>query len=99
MNEEYTQSCELPSELNLEGLSEQEARAIKEALGRFMKSYQEKPEEQGDEAWLTQRFQEELPNLTAEQAQTLSRETLEEIPAGTFSRRIFSLEHPVYRHN
>ncbi len=79
MNEEYTQSCELPSELNLEGLSEQEARAIKEALGRFMKSYQEKPEEQGDEAWLTQRFQEELPNLTAEQAQTLSRETLEEI--------------------
>ena len=46
MNEEYTQSSELPSELNLEGLSEQEARAIKEALGRFMKSYQEKPEAQ-----------------------------------------------------
>lgn len=79
MNEDYMQSSELPSDINLEGLNEQEARAIKEALSRFMRSYQEKPEEQGDEAWLTQRFQEELPNLTVEQAQALSRETLEEI--------------------
>ena len=79
MDEEYIQSSGLPFELNSEGLSEQEARAIKEALGRFMKSYQEKPEEQDDEAWLTQRFQEELPNLTSEQAQVLSRETLDEI--------------------
>ena len=79
MNEEYMQSSDLPSDLNLEGMSEREAQVIKAALSRFMKSYQEKLEEVDDETWLTQRFQEELPNLTPEQAQALSRETLEEI--------------------
>ena len=48
MNEDYMQSSELPSDINLEGLNEQEARAIKEALSRVMRSYQEKPEEQGN---------------------------------------------------
>lgn len=36
---------------------------------------------------------------TIDSRMEIYRETLEELPAGTFSRRIFSLDHPVYRHN
>lgn len=36
---------------------------------------------------------------TMDSRMEIYRETLEELPAGTFSRRIFSLEHPVYHHN
>lgn len=63
----------------IEGFGIREARALKELLSRFVKEYGEKPPELEDEAWLSKRFQAELPQLTASEADTLSRETLEEI--------------------
>lgn len=63
----------------VDGFSEQEATALKEILVRFIREYGKKPAEQGDQEWLKQRFLEELPDLSEEDADRLSSETLDEI--------------------
>jgi len=48
-------------EITLEGFGPKEAKELKELLLRFLREYGEKPAEQGDEQWLTERFLAELP--------------------------------------
>ena len=63
----------------VDGFSEQEATALKEILVRFIREYGKKPADQSDQEWLKQRFLEELPDLSEEDADRLSSETLDEI--------------------
>lgn len=61
--------------------NEQEAKALKETLVRFIREYGKKSESQSDHDWLKERFLAELPDLSEEEAERLSSETLDEIAA------------------
>lgn len=66
-------------EITVEGFGVEEARILKQLLARFMKEYGKKPANQSDEEWLAQRFQAELPGMSAEEALALSRETVQTV--------------------
>lgn len=53
-----------------------DAKELKKILTRFVKEYSKKPETQSDEEWLTERFLGEIPNMSKEEAEALSRETV-----------------------
>lgn len=79
MSEIKVQSAGVPPEITVEGFGNQDAKALKDLLVRFMREYGKKPTEQSDEEWLTCRFMAELPDLTKEEAMALSRETVEAV--------------------
>ena len=64
------------SEIMLDGFGLEEARVLKDLLGRFLREYGKKPEDLGDEDWLCQRFLAELPDMDEKEARSISRETL-----------------------
>lgn len=70
-------------------LSEEEAKALKPILKRFMESYAKKPADLSDEAWLNGKLQEELPEKSPEEIQTMSREIIEGVQ--TFDTNLASV--------
>lgn len=65
--------------MELDGFSISEAKDLKKLLIRFMKEYSKKPAAQSDQAWLKARFLAEMPEMSEEEAERLSRETVEMI--------------------
>jgi len=65
--------------MNEDFMTAKEARELKRLLARFMKEYGRKPAAQSDEAWLKDRFLAELPGLSEEDAEAMSRETVASI--------------------
>lgn len=57
-----------------DSLSEQESRALKDTISRFIRDYGTKPQEQSDEQWLEEKFLAELPGLSKDTAAEYSRE-------------------------
>ena len=74
MNEEYENS-----DIQLEGLSEKEAREFKPLFTKFIKAYAKKDAAVSDKVWLAKQFREELPDLTEEAAEKMASETVEAI--------------------
>lgn len=66
-------------EPQFEELTEKEAREFKKLLSKFVKSYANKPVDISDKDWLKQQFIQELPDLTEEQADKLTTETVDSI--------------------
>lgn len=66
-------------EIRFADFDEADARAFRPILERFIHKYGKKPDTQSDQAWLKQRFQEELPKLSEEEAGQMSRETVEAV--------------------
>lgn len=73
--EEIKTAANGEAEIALEGFGPEEARVLKELLGRFLHEYGQKPETLGDEEWLCRRFHAELPEMSEEEARKISRET------------------------
>lgn len=69
----------ISNEPMFEELTEKEAKQFKELLSKFIKSYSKKDETVSDEEWLKQQFQDELPDITEEQAEKLAEETVDAI--------------------
>lgn len=63
----------------IDGFGIDEARSLKRLLTRFMKEYGKKPAEQSDQEWLKARFLAEMPEMSEEEAEALSRETVKTI--------------------
>lgn len=66
-------------ELQFEELTEKEAKEFKKLLTKFIKSYSNKSKDVSDKDWLKQQFIQELPELTEEQAEKLSIETVDSV--------------------
>lgn len=73
-NEEYENS-----DIQLEGLSEKEAREFKPLFTKFIKAYAKKDGGISDKEWLAGQFKEELPELTEEAADEMAAETVDSI--------------------
>ena len=56
-----------------------DAKELKRLLTRFMKEYAKKPAELSDQEWLKGRFLAELPDMSEEEAEQLSRDTVSSI--------------------
>ena len=65
--------------VDFEGMSEEEARAFKPIIQRFMTSYAQKSETVTTEIWLSQRLAEELPEKTPEEIQTITQEIVSSV--------------------
>lgn len=65
--------------LEIEGLSETEAKEFQTILKKFMKSYFSKEKDISDKEWLKIQLQEELPQLTSEDVGKLSAEAIDSI--------------------
>ncbi len=63
----------------IDGFGIDEARSLKRLLTRFMKEYGKKPAEQSNQEWLKARFLAEMPEMSEEEAEALSRETVKTI--------------------
>lgn len=61
----------------LEGFGEDEAKAMRPIMQRFLDSYAKKPEDMTDEEWLRQRLSEELPEKSEEEIREMAREIVE----------------------
>lgn len=59
--------------------SMKDALELKKLLSKFMREYGEKPAGQSDEEWLKLEFLAEIPELSEEEAISLSRDTVESI--------------------
>lgn len=66
-------------ELQVEGLSEEEAKEVGKIIRRFTESYLHKEDSISDKLWLKDKFKEELPNLSDEEADKLSEDTINTI--------------------
>ena len=62
-----------------EDMGEEQARALKPILQRFITSYTQKPSDVSDENWLTQKLSDELPEKSHEEIQSISREIVSSI--------------------
>ncbi len=67
------------ADIQLEGLSEKEAKEFKKLFSKFVKSYAKKGSDISDKDWLARQFREELPDLTEEKAEKMAEETVESI--------------------
>ena len=74
--EEFTFQSE---NIEIEGLSRQEATEFQKLLQKFMKSYSTKENAISDKTWLKDQLREELPYLTNEEAEKLSSEATDSI--------------------
>lgn len=70
---------EIKSNLNLEGLSEQEAKEFKKLLTKFVKSYSKKEQSISDVEWLASEFKDTMPELSKEEAKKMAEDTVEAI--------------------
>ena len=77
------------TEVTLEGFGVAEAKELKQLLTRFLREYGKKPQELSDEDWLRQRFLEELPDMSEDEASALSSETLASVQE--YDRNLSSL--------
>lgn len=66
-------------ELKVDGLSEEEAKEVGKIIRRFTESYLQKEESVSDKVWLKNKFKEELPSLSDEEAEKLSEDTINTI--------------------
>ena len=66
-------------EVQIEGLTEKEAREFKTLLSRFVKSYSTKDASVPDKEWIKNEFKSELSDLSDEQAENMAQETLDSI--------------------
>lgn len=73
-NEEFENS-----DIQIEGLSEKEAREFKTLFTKFIKAYAKKDKEMSDREWLSKQFREELPELTDEATDKMASETIDAI--------------------
>jgi Phage-related protein len=65
--------------IDIEVLSEEEAKELQNLLKRFMQSYSTKGSDIEDKEWLKNQLQVELPHITNEEAERLSAEAIESI--------------------
>ncbi len=65
--------------IDIEGLSEKEAKELQKLLKRFMHSYSAKGSDMDDKEWLKNQLQVELPHIPNEEAERLSVEAIESI--------------------
>lgn len=72
-----------------EGMGETEAKAFKPILHDFVTSYTQKAKDLSDEAWLTQKLTEELPDKSPAEIQSISREIISSIT--TFDKNLASI--------
>lgn len=75
--------------LQVEGLSEEEAKEVGKIMRRFTESYLHKEESVSDKIWLKNKFKEELPSLSDEEADKLSEDTINTI--SEFDRNLKSI--------
>lgn len=78
-----------PEEETLPPLTEEQAKALKPIVERFMASYAKKPKKMSDAQWLNERLGEELPEKSKSEIQKMSREILSEVRA--FDENLASL--------
>lgn len=64
------------SEPQFEGMAEHEAKAVKQLLTKFIKSYSQKGADVSDKDWLTEQFKEELPDMNDEKAEEMAAEVV-----------------------
>lgn len=69
-------SEEIRSNLNLEGLTEKEAKEFKVLLAKFVKSYSQKEQEVSDVEWLSAEFKDSMPELSEEEAKKMAEDTV-----------------------
>ena len=72
-----------------EDMGEEQARAFKPILQNFIASYTQKSKDVSDEIWLTQKLTAELPEKSAEEIQSISREIVSSI--ATFDENLVSI--------
>ena len=73
-NEQKNEEEENKGGVSLEGLTEKEAREVKEILKRFLKAYQESGGEQERFEWLEKQLGIELPEKTTEEIREIKEE-------------------------
>ena len=61
----------------IEGFGEEEAKAMRPIMQRFLDSYAQKPKDMTDEEWLRQRLAEELPEKSEEEIREMAHEIVE----------------------
>jgi len=79
MSEEIRNEGYENSDIQLEGLTEKEAREFKPLFTKFIKAYAKKEDGVSDKEWLAKQFREELPELTEEAAEKMASETVDSI--------------------
>lgn len=79
MSEEIKNELYENSDIQLEGLSEKEAREFKPLFSKFINAYANKDDGVSDKEWLAKQFREELPHLTEEAAEKMASETVDSI--------------------
>ena len=72
-------SEEIKSNLNLEGLSEQEAKEFKKLLTKFMKSYSAREQGVSDVEWLAGEFKAHMPEISDEEAKKMAEDTVDSV--------------------
>lgn len=75
--------------VEIEGISETQAKEFQALLKRFLQTYSSKGSDMDNKEWLKQQFQTELPHLTDEEAAKLSTEIIESI--GEFDENLASI--------
>lgn len=65
------------NEIMIEGLQEQDARAVKEIFLRFIKAYKESGEEQEKFEWLEKQLKEELPEKSEQEILDIKEEIID----------------------
>lgn len=81
MQETETQAEEKQEEENLtvEGLTEEEARQVKEIFQRFVKAYEESGKDEEQFVWLERQLKEELPEKSEEEIRQMKEEIVDSI--------------------
>lgn len=67
------------NEVQVEGLTEKEAKEFKTLLSKFVKSYSAKDSAVSDKEWLKNELKSELSDLSDEQAEVMAQETIDSI--------------------
>ena len=67
------------AELTVEGVTEEEAKKVKEIFQRFLKAYKESGEDQEEFIWLEKQLKEELPEKSEEEVREIKEEIVDSI--------------------
>lgn len=76
-NENITENINV--EPQFEEITEKGAKELKKLLSKFIKAYSKKGDGISDKEWLKEQFEEEIPDITTEEAERLASETVEAI--------------------
>ncbi len=85
---EYTEISVEPV-TNFSEINEETVKNLRPILQRFMDSYAAKPKDMTDEAWLTQKLGEEMPEKSSEEITAMSREIVASVEE--FDKNLTSL--------